>query len=77
MTGHSTFEDLGTASPPTTAHIADWGIHELGPAMFNLADVFVARREHLAALVRRVQWRTLRITEASIRMRRGDYAAAG
>eukprot|EP00974_Lingulodinium_polyedra_P039929 3831762-Lingulodinium_polyedra.AAC.1 len=45
--------------------------------MFGLADVFVARREHLAAPVRRVQWRVLCIAEAAIRTHRGDDVVAG
>eukprot|EP00974_Lingulodinium_polyedra_P076580 7411551-Lingulodinium_polyedra.AAC.1 len=45
--------------------------------MFCLADAFVARREHLAALVRRVQRRMICVTEAAIRLHRGDETAAG
>eukprot|EP00974_Lingulodinium_polyedra_P035926 3446507-Lingulodinium_polyedra.AAC.1 len=45
--------------------------------MFILADVFVACREHLVALVRRVQWRMFCIIEVAIRVRGGDDAAAG
>eukprot|EP00974_Lingulodinium_polyedra_P006363 604250-Lingulodinium_polyedra.AAC.1 len=66
--GHSTFEDLdaglisasGRRGNLAADGIADWGFDEFGPAALGLVDVFVARRGHLAALLRRVQWRVLR-----------------